>query len=985
MSTGFDIGGSVTSSDFSINGAAAPSPGPTGAPNRRPVEKISDALITARPTLIVGLGGTGVLIAQWTYHLIHELFGTIPPFIKFLGLDTDAQEEGGPGLLPRSDFINLLDGFCLGEVLRDRHGNPRFHQHLSWLGDMKLDAAIADRGAQGVSRIGRVVFFETWQTIHRAVVARYDQLNGNNVRDEIQAMEPQNQYELGNTPIIHVASSICGGSGSGLLIDMAYALRDWANERFRSRAEVIAHLVLPEAFGIVSPVILDKLQAVAVSTLEQIELLMDHRRPNIQVTYPNGPLRCFVPSRAPFDACFLVNGYGSGGGDDRLHLVQMVGRMIRAMTVEPASKSIASDLNNKKNDILGNDDDQTGRKLCFASYGLRYGTAGIPADSTENKLQRVKRWICKSLQKTTHDCPDDSVGKDVKSLIDNVLDQNKLVQTVGLAGFKEFEWPKTMPPPAPGEDSNQVANRAVIGAVQSYLQMVHGDIKSKAEDAVAKPERRYAFRDKVKAATTCYPCSGNVAAGEKNIPTLAHDYKFAVVGATLLEEHIEDVKKRLFALDRVAVQTSIMNAVENALNDACRKNGCPNYMVLTGTLGRPTITSVVRTPTNLLNLYRAAVLPVYKELLEDNLEDCNACIKAFRELADDAGMVLDAIPSDEDVRLLSESPYATSLFELTHPDKVSNKESDRQLATETTRTRFHEGLIVPIGMAAIEALFHQVDKARAEHRKRGEVAANGTAWLGTTWIEDVLAKQEWNMQAFLEDYEKTWDNEFHIHAVDPKTPSTHPFFDKVKAISDRAVVKIGIDRRNRYSQPLDTRVVQHCPKSCVKGLLGGDVRSAAVAREYEHHTNIWFQVMNFRYGISLVALDMYDEYSKARDRYCHRTTFTPADLMLDPAWFSDHQRLLRRCAEQQARVAFREAEEASGAVRQEQHDLAVEQRRRTAAYLAGKYASRICTIVLPRRPRPREDAAAIALPPAPPSPATLTLAYQQQHPQVSTS
>ena len=36
------------------------------------------------------------LICQWVEHYIRELLGYVPPFIRFLKLDTDASDEGGP-------------------------------------------------------------------------------------------------------------------------------------------------------------------------------------------------------------------------------------------------------------------------------------------------------------------------------------------------------------------------------------------------------------------------------------------------------------------------------------------------------------------------------------------------------------------------------------------------------------------------------------------------------------------------------------------------------------------------------------------------------------------------------------------------------------------------------------------------------------------------------------------------------------------------
>ena len=73
--------------------------------------KINDGCIMVRPTLIVGIGGTGTLVCQWAEEYVRQLFnGQIPSFIRFLKLDTDALEEGGPPNTSLVDFYNLFQG-----------------------------------------------------------------------------------------------------------------------------------------------------------------------------------------------------------------------------------------------------------------------------------------------------------------------------------------------------------------------------------------------------------------------------------------------------------------------------------------------------------------------------------------------------------------------------------------------------------------------------------------------------------------------------------------------------------------------------------------------------------------------------------------------------------------------------------------------------------------------------------------------------------
>ena len=82
-------------------------------------KSISERPVMVRPTLVVGLGGTGTLMSRWVEQYIRELLGYVPSFIRFLKLDTDALEEGGPTNASQSDFINLFHYIDMGAVIRD--------------------------------------------------------------------------------------------------------------------------------------------------------------------------------------------------------------------------------------------------------------------------------------------------------------------------------------------------------------------------------------------------------------------------------------------------------------------------------------------------------------------------------------------------------------------------------------------------------------------------------------------------------------------------------------------------------------------------------------------------------------------------------------------------------------------------------------------------------------------------------------------------
>src|SRR3954462_2975951 len=88
--------------------------------NSMSTRPISKDPIAVRPTLVVGIGGTGVLICRNAREAIRQLLGEIPPFVKFVGFDTDEQEEAKVPKLDEVDFFNLFSTpyLQLAEVMR---------------------------------------------------------------------------------------------------------------------------------------------------------------------------------------------------------------------------------------------------------------------------------------------------------------------------------------------------------------------------------------------------------------------------------------------------------------------------------------------------------------------------------------------------------------------------------------------------------------------------------------------------------------------------------------------------------------------------------------------------------------------------------------------------------------------------------------------------------------------------------------------------
>ncbi|HEX8202437.1 MAG TPA: tubulin-like doman-containing protein, partial [Isosphaeraceae bacterium] len=838
--------------------------------------RLFDDPVQARPTLIVGLGGTGTLICRYAHEEIAALFdGTIPPFVKFIALDTDAQEEDEVRKLNEADHFNLFNTphLQLAEVMRGYERNPGYYPHLHWLSGMTLDSAYVGRGCQGLSRMGRVVLFELLDgVIRREVIARFEALNNPTLGHQTETFAPEGQFTLPTVkdPVIHIAASLCGGTGTGMLLDMAYNLRWWSNEIFGRTADIHAHLMLPEAFPIDSPRIMDKLRAVAITMLEQVELLTDGRRANLAVRYRNGVARAVERTMAPFDFCHLLSGSSPTGGDHRGSLSQMIGRMIRVMTVEPASQPISSDANNKQLDILSQMETANGRRLFLDSYGLHGGT---PAHAGSDSPDLALRWVYQTLGRIADAPAQVPEGWDAKvegALVKAVDQATRIEHLSGLMGALDrfaYQPAPGRPLPMPGEFPR--------AEWEAYFRALDEPRRKKAAAVVELAARKLV--DQVGQLTR------EVLQEWPKQPALAHR-------SLELWHHRLQRARDAYRTARPASLEELADALraeaERALEAKSREPGRPTPILAPDEIAaeidrvlkgaRPRIDDV---------FLHGALGPV----LDRACERASAWVKASRRLADRGnergqgpaaqahGDVARPGPRPNS-RPKANGTLTTPLFDLAHPDANA-----RNGSAETASNSFYMDLVGPI----LEGIYKKIlEQPRLDHAGLDRL------------LDAAFGDRGEALEAFLRLHGELPDRLFHKEP-DRGSAATSPFLRAVSKVIDGAGARVSINQDRRYSETLDIIIAQQREGTCVPGLLelkvGRAYREALVTPAYEERTGLWVQLIQFRYGFCVEALDQWAEYQQARKRYLDRTRFQETDLWLDPAWARAYRDLLARC------------------------------------------------------------------------------------------
>ena len=838
--------------------------------------EISEQPIAVRPTLIVGLGGTGVLVCQWVEHLIRELLdGILPPFIRFLKLDTDNIEDGGPSRATQMDFINLFHHLNVGEVVRDWDTRPRLHPHLGWLRGYRLDSATAAYGCQGVPRMGRLVFVELRDSvIRKAAAARFSAIRTSTQQRTVTVAGQQFTIAPECSPAIHITSSVCGGTGAGMLIDAAYNLRWWSRYSFGRVADVIGHLVLPEAFS-VDPRVQPKLEAVAGALLEQIEFLSDERRHAVPVRYRSvrDGEDAFERLTRPFDFLYLINGHGDTGCGRRKHLVRMIARVIRAMSIEPMAQHVLSDGNNKLNEILGARDPASGRLQCFASYGYWAGTQG-------QRQGDVDEWIRTAFRAMVSD--GGSEERDIARTIENVLTPE--LDAAGKAKAvtrpaDAFHWEY---PTAATNDAD--IEKSINDQVRKFLtETVMTALRTAVDRAVPrdKPNPRLL---KV--------CNAVVDAAAFRSPTDS----LSRVGACLDQwhQHLDDGLSLLQKSGR-----SDPDAVVQLIVDLARKQVINVAAEITGgaVIG-VSEQQIVQAVKGVLDEQLSTLIEamVRRNLLES--------IKLTREVVSLRCDALRAMPSviaaenterggaarEKSATIgRDDGRFSTPVSEAWDPTAEVDEEHEKDEQLLAFIQTFRQNVVKHILDNVVLSIVAPTGDAAEHTTLRKKYKATREAKALETKVKDVCKEAE------KQDYEA-----FHSPVPEGKTAAEHRLYQPVCDVLSLAEAKIDLTGNGVYEGPLCVSIAQQRQGTCMADILeyngGGSFREAYVAKPYEDSTGIWFQVVNLSYGYCLEAISTYSSYRAAAEHYRHKRSLQFADLWLDGGWYMDYQYARERWA-----------------------------------------------------------------------------------------
>jgi Tubulin like len=195
-----------------------------------------DVALEVRPTVFVGLGGTGmeillrlrrrILQAEWNGDRIGSMAEF--PLAAFLYFDTDSAAPREAGRAAVVDPMAQVVAFGEGDKLqakvdvayyqRNRSNRPEI---ADWLPSRDLAALDVDKGAGQVRAISRLLFFDKFDQFKRMLQAKIAAVSDNvSTQRALEKLGIVTQREVR----VVVVGSLAGGTGSGAFIDTGLAI-----------------------------------------------------------------------------------------------------------------------------------------------------------------------------------------------------------------------------------------------------------------------------------------------------------------------------------------------------------------------------------------------------------------------------------------------------------------------------------------------------------------------------------------------------------------------------------------------------------------------------------------------------------------------------------------------------------------------------------------------------------------------------------------
>lgn len=265
------------------------------------------------PTLIVGIGQAGLRVLQRFRFDLTEQFGPqeMTPLFRTLFIDTDpdALDEATRGR-PFDRLAALRpDDIYAARLNRAAHYmKPRLYGRNiihGWFDPQLLYRIPRAPQTLGLRLFGRLAFCDHYRPLMGKIQAELDEALSS---DAFSMTENRTGLtRRTNRPRVYLVTSLAGGTGGGMFLDMAYAIRSRLKRMGYESPEIIGVLVIPPADPSTTPS-----QALGNTYAALTELNHYSRAESTFLAHYDDRFGAISEKAPPFTQCYLVPGSAAG-------------------------------------------------------------------------------------------------------------------------------------------------------------------------------------------------------------------------------------------------------------------------------------------------------------------------------------------------------------------------------------------------------------------------------------------------------------------------------------------------------------------------------------------------------------------------------------------------------------------------------------------------------------------------------------------------
>jgi tubulin-like protein len=262
-------------------------------------------------TIFIGVGGTGAKSLLHLRRLILERFGAVDALegVAFLSVDTDVRSQEASAEEERKNPLDRALAFERDERVNVRidfksYVGPNIIHHpqiREWWDEAALPSSDfqIEAGAGQIRPLARLAFFTNKSEIQDAVRRSYNKVSTNRIVGD--------RVDMGSPIRIVIVTGLAGGTGSGMLFDLAALVRHEL-QHFES-PKIEGYFILPGGFGTVEKgQNYNKLAANGYATLRELNHYLTHP---FEVQWE--PAGSKIEIRGLYDRYVLFSGTNTSG------------------------------------------------------------------------------------------------------------------------------------------------------------------------------------------------------------------------------------------------------------------------------------------------------------------------------------------------------------------------------------------------------------------------------------------------------------------------------------------------------------------------------------------------------------------------------------------------------------------------------------------------------------------------------------------------